>query len=456
MAGPGLSTSRTAGSTGHIPDTNTVNGYVNKLDTTFLNGGSDGDVLEWDTTSSTAKWATPAAGSSSIFSMVVPLSSFTGADDSAKLRNAISTFPSSGNRPILFIPSGTTLDAGANNPFVLPTGFHIMSAPGGQDEFGYAGKINVRHTSSASGSADHGVFKMAVGPSKGQKFTGVQFDGTSTTRCFVDTAQDASDSAYWQYVQFQNCSWDSFESVWQGTGTGILIAGVTYMDNFSCTRSAWNIAGSDHQLFMGGGFIEMGTVGSYSTRRSLDSMLRFPNTNAVVGPLYTTGSPTTPVRLEAAAEGINFSDIVVEGRPSPGTVGGDTPTDGLHCAGALYRISGGRATIKATHFAYAMRDPISVGGFQPGGFFDIRGGSHSIIGGCFQPYVNTVYPAWTRPDGVAVAVDTQPPLAWVSGATTRLNIMGITRGTNVTSSPVVFAHNGATVVADASVTVTTV
>jgi hypothetical protein len=349
------------------------------------------------------------------------------------------------------------LDSGANNPFILPTGFHMMSAPGGQDEFGYAGIINTRHTGSTT---TLGTFKPAGGGSnKGQKFTGIAFEGTASTRCFVSTAQDASDNAYWQYVQFQNCSWDSFESVWTGTGTGILwnVAGPTYFNNMACTRPILDIAGSDHQLFLGGGFAEMGTVAGYSTRAILNSMFRFPNTNCTVGPLYITGSPTTPIRIDAGVTGLHITGAVLEGRPSPVVVGGDTPTDGLHCAGPLARITGGRSTFMVREHGYAMRDPRTATlGYQPGGFYHITGGSHSIIGGTFQPYPAVDYPPWTRPDGVAVAADQQPPLAWVSGSGTRLNINSIVRGSNCATAPVVFAHAGASVINDGSVTVTTV
>jgi hypothetical protein len=499
LAGPNLPTSITAGSTtGHAGHHVTAHQYINKLDTTFLTESTDGDVLTYDSTAGTWSGEAPGAGStdpevvrdtiaaalvagSNITITVndagdtitiasssgganfpsntlVDLNSFTGANATAKLRDAAADLDGVAEdaMPAVVIPPGTTIDAGANNPIILPNYFHMMVSPGPTDEFGYGSVLNVRHTGSSSGTAStHGVFKMKTGPTKGQRFTGITFVGTSTTRLFCDTAQDASDSAYWQYVHFRDCSVDQMESVIQATGTGVLWDGVAYFNNFSATRSIINLAGSDHQL-VPFGFAEMGTVGSYSTRRSLTAMFRFPNTNATWGGLYTTGSPTTPYRIEAGITGMTFSDTILEGRPSPGTVGGDTPTDGLHCAGALVRMSGGRATFKLRHFGYAMRDPVSVGGFQPGGYFDVRGGEIAVLGGTFQTYTNTLYPAWTRPDSVAVAADTQPPLAWISGSSTRASFHGILRGSNTASIPVVYAHGGATVVADGTVSVVTV
>jgi hypothetical protein len=63
LAGPGLSTTRAAGNSGHLSDTNTVHSYVNKLDTTYLAPGTDGHVLTWDSTSGTWKPEAAPAGS---------------------------------------------------------------------------------------------------------------------------------------------------------------------------------------------------------------------------------------------------------------------------------------------------------------------------------------------------------------------------------------------------------
>lgn len=397
----------------------------------------------------------PTPTSSPFGTMLVPLSSGTGASDSAKFRYFCDNYATLG-RPIVVVPSGTTLDSGANNPFVLPTGFHFMCVPSSVDEFGYQGIINLRHTGSTT---TLGTLKMAPGPSKGQKITGVSFKGTSSTRAFVSTATDASDNAYWQYVHLHNVSFDQFESVFEGTGTGIIWDGVAFINNMNASRNPFTICGSDHFILMGGGFMEMGTVSSYATRAALSAMIKLSNTNCTVGPIYTTGSPTTPFLLDSSPKtGVNFIGPTLEGRPSPGTVGGDTPTDGLHCAGPLMRLNNGRATVHARHHAYAMRDPrSSVLGYVPGGFYHVTGTSDlAVVGGTFQPYVATDYPAWTRPDGVAYPVDTQPPLAWVSGANARASFSNIVRGANCASIPVVYAHNGATVVADGTVQVITV
>ncbi len=407
-----------------------------------------------ETAQATAESAV-GGGTNPFGSTLKALSTFTGANTTAKLRDAAANYTSYG-RPIVVAQSGDTIDAGANNPVVLPTGFHLMIVPGPTDEFGYQGALNVRHTGSNSGSANHGVFTFASG-SKGQKFTGISFEGTSTTRCFVDLPTDASGTTM-EYVHFRDCSFDSFESVMQMTGTGVIWDGASFNNNFTAVRSPFNLNGSDHQIWTNGGFMEFGGVASYSTRRSCPAMVRLGNCNMVIGPMYTTGSPTTPYRIDNGATGVDFFSVTLEGRPSPDTVGGDAPTDGLHCAGPLMRLTGGRATVKARHHAYAMRDPFSAGhGYQPGGFYHVTGSaSLSVIGGTFQPYAASVYPAWTRPDGVAYPVDTVPPLGWISGSGARASFIGIGWGSNCTALPKVYAHNGAVVTTDGTVEIITV
>ena len=395
----------------------------------------------------------PAPATNPFGTLLVPLSAGTGANDSAKFRYFCDNYTSLG-RPIVVIPSGTTLDSGANNPFVLPTGFHMMSVPGPTDEFGYQGIINLRHTGSTT---TLGTFSIGVSGSKGQKFTGISFEGTSSVRAFVDVPTDASGNT-WTYVHFRDVSFDQFESVMQMTGTGVIWDGFAFINNMAAVRSPLNLNGSDHFFWPAGGFFEMGGVANYATRVALAAMVLMGSLNCNIGGLYATGSPTTPWKLDGGNTGVHMNQTVLEGRPAPGTVGGDTPTDGLHCAGALVRVNNGRATISPRHYGYAMRDPRPLaGGFQPGGFVDVRGtASVTCVGGTFQPYAASNYPAWTMPNGTAYPVDTIPPLGWVSGANARATFLGINWGSNITALPKVYAHNGATVITDGSVQVVTV
>ena len=455
MAGPALPVSGiVSGSTpNHVAHHHAIHDVVNMFDKDLV--PDDGDVLTWDsgTTLYVPQAPSSGVGGDPFVGEIVDVNDFTGANVSAKFRDVCDNYVSLG-RPIVKIPNGTTLDSGANNPFILPTGLYMMGVPGPVNEPGYQGTVNLRHTGSTT---TLGTFQWA-NSSRDQIMSGITFKGTATTRAFVDVATDGSDGRFPQYVTFNNVNFNQFESVFTTTGTGIKWMGACYINNMACGRPPLLLAGSDHTMWSNGCLMEMGGVGTYATRSACEAMLRLGTiSNTSVGPVYWTGSPTTPVYQSGGNTGVDFSQGVLEGRPSPSTVGGDTPTDGLHCNGPLLRHTGGRASYKLREWGYAMRDPrSSVHGYQPGGFIHQSGGDLVIDGGTFAPYVNTVYPSYTRPDGTTHPVDTIPPLAWITGASTRCNISNITRGPNVTSTPEVYADNGATVIVDSSVTLITV
>lgn len=365
-----------------------------------------------------------------MLSALVPLNDFSGADASAKFRDACVN----ANGRIVVVPPNTTLDSGANNPFVLPSGFHMMCGFGPEDEFGYSATINLRHTGS---STILGVFQFAAG-SKGQKFTNISFKGTASTRVFRDVALDGSDGRFPQYICLHSVSFNQFESIMQATGTGIQIQGQNYVNNMACTRPPWYLAGSDHTLFAAGGLMEMGGVATYATRAALPAMLRGGTlSNTSIGPVYWTGSPTTVFRLDGGVSGVDFTQAIMEGRPVHGGV--------LWCAGPLARLTGGRVSFQNREHGYAMRSPADTG-YQPGGFYHIENSADVVInGGTFTPYPAGEYPAYTLPNGTTKTAGTQPHLVWVTSTTARVNISNIQRGPNVTSTPVVMVPAAATV-----------
>ena len=98
----------------------------------------------------------------------------------------------------------------------------------------------------------------------------------------------------------------------------------------------------------------------------------------------------------SSVHGLNFSDVVVEGRPVPGA-----GPDYLWCAGSLMRLTGGRTHWRGREWGYAMRDPAATT-YAPTGFITVTGGEHVIDGGTFVPFPASAYaggnvPAGTRP-----------------------------------------------------------
>jgi hypothetical protein len=162
-------------------------------------------------------------------------------------------------------------------------------------------------------------------------------------------------------------------------------------------------------------------------------MIRMGNlAKTTLGPLYMTGSPTTPIRLDGGDGGVELQGTILEGRPAH--AGGT-----LDCAGELMRLTGGNMVSRAKWYAYAMRNPNATGR-QPAGFIHISGGNHSIQGGTWQPYPVGEYPSYTRPDGGVMPAGRFPPLVYISGGS--VSISGITRGPNAgATKPIVLTTN---------------
>ena len=374
------------------------------------------------------------------------LGSYTGADATAKLRTALASYPTSGSRPTIMVDPGITLDA-ATTPFVIPAGFRMAGADTNETEFGYSCGVNVRHTG-ATTDTTKGVFQTAPPGSndnghKGWSMEGITWLGTASTKFLVDNPFDAS--RYIAYAGFWNCHWNGFQSIYWGPAKGLTVdgPGPTYMNNMA--NVAWYLTGSDNpNLFGNGGFFEMGAAVSYATRVALPAMIRCGNlAKTTFGPLYMTGSPTTPLRLDGGDGGITFDQMILEGRPVPGA-------GNLWCAGELARLTGGRSKFIGKWHGYAMRKPAD-NGRSPGGFYHVSGGDHEIDGGTFQPYPAANYEAYTNPAGLAIAAGVIPPLAWVSGG--HLSVRGITRGPNATAKPIVMCDDASMVDADNTVQV---
>lgn len=360
----------------------------------------------------------------------VDLANFSGADASAKFRDACANPPSG---TVLIAPD-TTLDA-TTTPFAWPNGFSFAVAPGIESmEFGYTGTLNVRHT---GGSA---VFTTASG-SKGQTVSGVTFKGLTSTNLIAD-------SSTWEYVTFRDVSIAGMNKIMNVSYTGFRWVGQCSLNTFSADAIPLTLGGSDGRVFDAGCFWEMGSPGgattaTYNKKAALACMISLGSlSKTMIGGIYITGSCTTPIRLTGGSGGITFSDTVLEGRPAYSN--GSNP---LWCAGELVNLSGGSVTIKNRWHGYAMADPSSTGR-NPQGFYHITGGDHAIFGGTFQPYTtgSGVY-SW---NGNVV-----PPFVYISGG--HVTISGICKGPNAGGvKPVVKTTNAAYVDADNSVTVTVV
>lgn len=335
-------------------------------------------------------------GSTYVGQTRVDIQTLPGADPADKLRQFLASPPTS-SVPLLVARPGMVIDA-RTQPIVWPAYAALGGADSVETEFGRSCPVQVR----ATGGTD--VFKNAPrgtneGGTKGWSMRGLTFLGTGRENLFAPAPMDAS-GTIWAYNSLENVNANQLRSVYQGPMMGCTISGTTYYNNL--TSAPLTPAGSDNKLFTDGLFLEMGGVIDAATRAKLPAMIDAGAlAKSYLGPVYITGSPTTPVRLQGGDGGVRMYGAEIEGRPARG--------DGsLACWGALFRLDGGGMVIRDTWLGYAMYNP--TGSYRADkGFVHVRGGDHLLDGCTYMPY----------PDRIA-------PIAYVEGG--HLIVKSILRG----------------------------
>lgn len=360
----------------------------------------------------------------------VEVASFSGATYSDKFRNALAAVGAMNPKPALLMTPGATIDAGST-PFLIPAGVSIIGSSAVHTEFGHNCPINVRHTggtavfaTSPRGTNENGC--------KGWSMKGLSFEGSGNEALFQDNPFDTSGSI-WAYCSLQNVCADGLNRIYWGPMLGVTITGTTYYNNMRDV--AWYITGSDNTLWTDGGFFEMNawSAMTYAAKAQIYSMIRLGSlAKTLIGPLYVTGSPTTPISLSGGSGGICIENLTIEGRPVPGSA-----PDYMWCAGELVRLTGGAAILRNKWYGYAMKDPSATGRVSEG-YIHITGGNHLIDGGCVQVYTEQAA--------------SPPPFIRITGGS--VIVRNITRGSNTTQKPVVLTTNAGFVDADSTVTVT--
>lgn len=367
------------------------------------------------------------------------INSFAGATTTDKLRQAILDCAGMTYKPVIRFDPGMTIDAGTEPiDLTLCDGFTMMGSDSPELEFGSSFRLNVRHT--GGGTA---VFRLG----RRTKIINVTMAGLTSTNIFESNPTDGSGYVP-EYPVFWSLSIVGCNRIYSGAGLGWKWGGPMSLQTFSADGIPLVLTGSDHDILSDGVFWEMGSPGgatstTYNKKAALDCMLKIAATKTRVGPIYTTGSCTTPYWVTGGSGGVTYSDGTTEGRPVPGS-----GPNYLWCAGELFRLTGGGAIIRQKWLGYAMRDPAATGR-NPGGFIHITGGEHLIDGGTFQPYTAGNYGAYTagsynHPAGAI------PPLVYITGG--HVKVRNILRGPNCAGAkPVVRCTSIDMVDADTSV-----
>lgn len=278
------------------------------------------------------------------------LSSFAGADSTAKMRTALATLATetAGSRRVLVIEPGTTLAPGST-PFQLSNGICIVGGIIPTTEFSYQARVTI------SGACPNGVFQLkknsqtnpetgTANPSSGTVTRGVvianiawEGPGSSVTCDFFQrnfTEQLA-------YSVFHGVSFDNFTGVLHQRFLGFAWTGIGYCNNSSDTP--FRFSGSDWKVFMDGYFLD-------SPNLTDDKFLIevVSGNKAIIGSVFVTGDGPTPVKV-TAGQMVRICNLEMEAEGVP-----------RRTAGAGLFVSGGNVVVDNAWFFRTMDNPTSA------------------------------------------------------------------------------------------------
>lgn len=340
----------------------------------------------------------------------LPLSSFSGADDDAKLSAFMSYAMQQDYRGLTVV-----LDEARQYNFTqkqpLYSGFSIRGSgrPADQLRSGSptSNKVRIR--------TDGGWFYLNQGQTFSCAFQGLSIDGNSSTRLL----DGHSSNVLWTSV-FRDCTSVNAANV-LGSESNRLLVTACLVDGF------WNVNNSQGPAFTFGGsdFYFNPTMMLLDTNDGLgasDYIFRSDYlSNSYIENIYMTNEGHRGFLLSGGtgARSNWIKDCVIEGR---------NPTH--ESPGALIVCTGGKHMLRDNRYAFAM------GSSSDGGVIQVDGGRLSVLGGEYQP-------------SVAESV----PFIRVNGGHCRVRDIEI--GDDFSGKPVVSAASASLVDADDSVTVVT-
>ena len=355
----------------------------------------------------------PAGGSTIAYEM--PLSSFSGADDDAKLTTAMSHMAQQTYK-------GGTIVLDEDKQYTFSTkqplysGFSIRGSSRPTDQLRAASSTSNKVRVRTSG----GWFYLNQSQTFSCSFQGLSIDGTSSTRLL----DGHSSNVLWTSVFRDNTSVNAANVL--GSESQRLLVTACLVDGFwnvnNTQDSAFVLGGSDFyfnpsmMLLDAGGFL---TASDYIFRSEYLS-------NSWISNIYITAEGHRAFSLSGSNTGSVsnwIQNCVIEGR-----------NENDYSPGALVRCSGGQHILRDNRYAFAMGDV----GTSDGGAIHVTGGHLSVLGGTYQ-----------RATGVGTSV----PFVYASGGKVRIRDIV---GTDYTSTkPIAYQTTEGLIDADDSVTVQT-
>lgn len=310
----------------------------------------------------------------------VPLTSFSGANSTEALRNALTTLSAetSGQRRALIIPPGTTLSPGST-PFQLSNGIAIVGGVHNTTEFSYQNRVTI------SGAAPNGVFALKKNSGPNPETGGTNPSSGTETRgiVFANIGWEGNSSAGFleknfterlSYSLFHGCSWDNFQWVIHQRLLGVMLTGMGYVNN--STDTPFRLSGSDYKFFMDGFYLDSPNLADNKFLIEVVS-----GNKAILGSVFVTGDGPTPVAVSAGQE-VVINDMQMEAEGVP-----------RRTAGAGLLVTGGNVQVNNAWFFRTMANPSSTAltgaGRTDNGVVHVTGGLLRLNNATFGEYNNS-------------------------------------------------------------------
>lgn len=277
------------------------------------------------------------------------LSSFAGADSTAKMRTAMATLAAetSGSRRVLVIEPGTVLAPGST-PFQLSNGIAIVGGVIPTTEFSYQARVTI------SGACPNGVFQLkknsainpengSTNPSSGTRTQGVVIANIGWETSSANTTHffEKNFTEILAYSTFHGVSFDGFTTVLHALMLGVIWTGTGYCNN--STDTPFRFAGSDWKLFMDGFYLDSPNLTDDKFLIDVTS-----GTKCTIGPIFITGDGPTPVRVVSGWH-LRLVNIEMEAQGIP-----------RRTAGAGLLVTGGNVIVESAWFFRSMDNPTSA------------------------------------------------------------------------------------------------
>lgn len=345
------------------------------------------------------------------------LSTFSGANDDAKLTDAITY-----QQAQTYMPAIRFLENRMYGPFTttrsLYSGAKLVGAPSGPRNFELSsGKFVPNHLQVNCGT---GASSWWVG-SGGDRYD-VYFSGLTMTSTNANTQFLAQETNTMYACEFNNLTFYGFKHVFGRPAAKCLMTQIFFTGHWTTMAiqdTQYTMGGSDNSLWVGG----YNNMQASNTVAGADRyMIDFSTMSKTsVGYIYATAENNwRAIKVTGNTQSLNFFGTIFEGRNAA------TP-----CVGTVLRIEGGNVNVFGPWLAYAMSAPDA----GENGVIQVTGGDVLIDG-----------PMYERATGVPETV----PLLYQSGG--RVEIRSAKGAGSWSGRPRVTTVGG-TLINDSSVTV---